>query len=316
MEYRVPRKLVRWAILLAVSTICCLAVRAEQAVTLTFRPADGLQYTEIEQVTIKEDVSAEGKTHTNTISQIMKSRTAIHKMAAGFAIITTSFAASKKIDDKAQEIDPLVKTYLDVPLTIAVSANGTALSVSGVAKVLQNTKQMIPEGEQAQYGYLCRKEGIIATVENLWREQALDAGGRTVKVGDFWTFDVQQPMPDGKPMESSLFVEVKGFETLAAHQGAHLHYIRNIDVKDVSAMETHMMQEMMRRQGMPAPRVDVEKQTEEGDVILDVHTLQPLARTITIVSQAEINMSGRILKETLQESRHYRYDYGSGPLTK
>ena len=308
-------KLLCLGMLLGVLSISWSGVLAQDVVTLTFQPADGLHYIETEQMTVKDTVSAEGKTETNTVSYLIKSRTTIHTSATGYLVTATSLSAGQTMNGKAQEIDPLIKTYLNVPLTIIVTPKGTAVSVSGVAKILQNSK-LIPARQQAQYGYLCTNDGIIAGMKNLWDEQALHASGRSVKVGDCWTFDAHQPMADGKPITSTIFVEVKGFETVGGHKGARLHYSRIVDAEDVSRIETFMMQQMIRRQGLPQPHVEVKEQNEDGDVVLDVLTLQPLSRTITITSQAEINMGGRELNETRQESRRYRYDYGSGNLTQ
>ncbi len=126
---------VRLSFMLMVLSLSCLLLQAQETVTFTFNPPDGLSYTEIIHREDSVEISnPTGQRLQQSVSIEEKTKTDIHKTPEGYTLTKTIFAATRREDGKQKDPVMLDKLLLKVPLTLMLAPDGTLQSVSGSIK--------------------------------------------------------------------------------------------------------------------------------------------------------------------------------------
>ena len=313
------RGLCRWSILLFLFALAPLFARAEDTVTFSLNLPDGLTYTETSHSTNSMQVAAGEKSMKETTEQTLKSKTEIHKTKAGYAITETVISVDQTKDGEAVDADSFLLASVGIPITYNVNKDGKLLSVDGIDKVAASCKKHMSAEDQRTSGYLITEKGILDANKVSWYEDTQSLIGRTAKVGVPWKISVTYPMPNGKQEPVTETISMIGSEQNNGHDGVRLHYTKLHDLKALAEARAYFFKEMMAdgdSDSSAAPHVTIKQATEEGDNVLDVHTLQPLSSSTnsTIVSELK-GPHDETMEITESTDEETSVDYNPGAFT-
>jgi len=306
----------RWGVVLALLCVSLAAV-AQDTAKFTFNPPDGLAYVETSRTKYTTTFSFGGHSENEVREQLTKTKTEIHKTAAGFTVTETLLSASETKDGADAEIDSYLKASLNVPVSYTIAKDGKLLSTSGLDKVVANCKKKMSADDLKMMGYLVSEKGMLDGLKSGWYENGQSLIGRTVKTGDSWTITSSDPMPNGKKDNLSITTKMVGKQEHGGRDVVHLQYSRRHDLKLMGEARVAMIKAMLQiGNDGEQPNIRVKEITDEGEMIVDPTTLQAVSRssstsTVTTVSGPE----GKTLEITEQTDEETSTEDNPGVFT-
>ncbi len=301
---------------LAPVTFCFLysvAGLAEDSVTFTYNPPDGLTYEVKLEAVQKKEAQASGQSRTLTEEMKLRKTVNIKKSDAGWSEFhdvsdLTLFRNGRKV------ANPLINATLRRSLEYRIDQEGKITDVVGFEGVLNELRDQIPEQVLSKIARAVSAERLKAKEMTEWNGRFGGLAGKTVEIGSEETKISPFQLPTGDTVEFETVTRFMGWEKCGEKNCFRIEqeYSGDLEAAAESIMEkAHKMTEGLREgSGQDEPE-EVEAMIEgKTEILLDPATLLPYQEVQNRFIRMVANIPGQGIvpvEQTARKTLKYTY---------
>ncbi|OZG72556.1 hypothetical protein BTA51_15685 [Hahella sp. CCB-MM4] len=297
-------------------TLCCLvssAVLAEDTVTFTYNPPDGLTYEVKLEAVQKKEAQASGKSQILTEEMKLRKAVTIKKNEAGWSEFhdvsdLSLFRNGRKVGN------PLISATLKRSLEYRINQDGKIQDVVGFEGVLDELKDKIPEQVLEKIARAVSAERLKAKEMTEWNGRFGGLAGKTVEIGSEETKVSPFQLPTGDTVEFETVTRYLGWEKCGDKDCFRIEqeYSGDLEAAAETILEkAHKMTQGLRENSDTDMPEDVEAMIEgKTEILLDPATLLPYREVQNRFIRMVANIPGQGIvpvEQTARKTLQYSY---------